>query len=794
MKKRLFLPLAVLLSVLVVAATMLSAAGYDGTVGDVNGDGACDVADALLILRATLNGSDLPGGDINGDGKLSLIDVIKALKLAAAQPETETFTVTFVDYDDTVLKTEVVDSGADATAPENPTREGYRFDGWDGTYTAVTSDVTVTAKYVRQFTIRFVDYDGTEISTQTLDEGAAVKVPENPTRENYRFIGWDKTIVTATEDVTVTAQYIRRYTVVFVDHDDTVLKTEVVDSGTDATAPENPTREGYRFDGWDGTYTAVTSDVTVTAKYVRQFTVRFVDYDGTEIRTQTLDEGAVVEVPENPTRENYRFIGWDKTIVTATEDVTVTAQYIRRYTVVFVDHDDTVLKTEIVDSGADATAPENPTREGYRFDGWDGTYTAVTSDVTVTAKYVRQFTVRFVDHDGTTVLKTEVVDSGAAATAPSAPYHEAGYRFDGWDGIYTAVSGDMTVRAKCVKYFIIQYVDYDSTVLDYQLLDEGAEVTAPADPVRKNYRFTGWDRTVEIATEDMVITAQYIRQYTVTFADYGGAVLKTETVDLGDAVTPPADPSRDGYTFKGWDTQAYENVTEDIIVYAVYELNRYTVTFCMPDGSEIATDTVEHGYAASAPTPQAYYFVWEENENESTFEIGMQEFVGWDTAFNAVTSDLTVTAEYVADTDFDVPVLVMRFENNKDGRTAQIAMRRLDTYRVYALDFTVDYSGTSGRIASYTENASTPLIKGVPEGNLKITCNNDTQVLSFTSVSQQGLTIGNSTLLFNKLVLATDNQMANESIFRIGDGCVMVVDEGEGTPLRKVTPLIVYMK
>ncbi len=66
-------------------------------------------------------------------------------------PVVETFTVTFVDYDGTILKTETVESGKSATAPASPTREGYAFSGWDKSFENVTSNLTVTALYEKVY-------------------------------------------------------------------------------------------------------------------------------------------------------------------------------------------------------------------------------------------------------------------------------------------------------------------------------------------------------------------------------------------------------------------------------------------------------------------------------------------------------------------------------------------------------------------------------------------------------------------------------------------------------------------
>lgn len=64
------------------------------------------------------------------------------------EPPVVTYTVTFEDWDGTVLKTEEVEEGEDATPPEDPTRNYWVFTGWDGDYTNVTSDITVTATYL----------------------------------------------------------------------------------------------------------------------------------------------------------------------------------------------------------------------------------------------------------------------------------------------------------------------------------------------------------------------------------------------------------------------------------------------------------------------------------------------------------------------------------------------------------------------------------------------------------------------------------------------------------------------
>lgn len=126
-------------------------------------------------------------------------------------PPAKTYTVTFKDHDGAVLKTETVEEGKNATAPANPTRDGYTFTGWDKAFTNVTSDLVVTAVYSQnsseQYTVSFVDYDGTVISTETVNSGATAKLPADPSKEGTTFLGWSGNYVNVTKDETVTAVY-----------------------------------------------------------------------------------------------------------------------------------------------------------------------------------------------------------------------------------------------------------------------------------------------------------------------------------------------------------------------------------------------------------------------------------------------------------------------------------------------------------------------------------------------------------------------------------------------------------
>ena len=204
-----------------------------------------------------------------------------------------------------VLKTETLEHGKSATAPEAPAVEGYHFTKWDTDFSKVTKDLTVKALYeINGYTVTFVGQDGKVLKTETVEYGKSATAPEAPAVEGFNFTSWDKEFSNVTEDLTVKAQYTKNivYTVTFVGQDDKVLKTETVEKGKSATAPDAPAVEGFNFTGWDTDFSNVTEDLTVKALYEKDIdytpqnlTVVVEEKDGDTQITLSWDkvEGAV---------------------------------------------------------------------------------------------------------------------------------------------------------------------------------------------------------------------------------------------------------------------------------------------------------------------------------------------------------------------------------------------------------------------------------------------------------------------------------------------------------------------
>ncbi|MBQ3807051.1 MAG: InlB B-repeat-containing protein [Kiritimatiellae bacterium] len=147
------------------------------------------------------------------------------------------------------------------------------FNDWDSTsatYSTGGYNLTLFFRETESHTVTFVDWDGTKLKTQTVDFGADATPPANPSRANYVFVGWDTNYTGVTEDLTVTALYHAFYTVTFLDANGTTLDTQQVEETTAATAPDMTGRTygGNPFSGWDADFSSISSDLTVTAQYV----------------------------------------------------------------------------------------------------------------------------------------------------------------------------------------------------------------------------------------------------------------------------------------------------------------------------------------------------------------------------------------------------------------------------------------------------------------------------------------------------------------------------------------------
>ena len=345
--------------------------------------------------------------------------------------------------------------GVGATLPTDVTRTGYTFKGWYDNENLTGSPVTAIggaetgnkeywAKWeINQYTITFDTNGGSEIASITQDYGTKITAPDNPTRKGYTFKGWNKEIpeTMPAENITVKAQWeINQYTITFDTNGGSEIAPITQDYGTKITAPANPTRKGYTFKGWDKEIpkTMPAENITVKAQWeINQYTITFDTNGGSEIAPITQDYGTKITAPDNPTRKGYTFKGWDKEIpeTMPAENITVKAQWeINQYTITFDTNGGSEIAPITQDYGTKITAPANPTRKGYTFKGWDKEIpkTMPAENITVKAQWeINQYTITF-DTNGGSEIAPITQDYGTKITAPDNPTRK-GYTFKGWD-------------------------------------------------------------------------------------------------------------------------------------------------------------------------------------------------------------------------------------------------------------------------------------------------------------------------------------------------------------------------
>ena len=292
------------------------------------------------------------------------------------------------------------------------------------------------------------------------------------------------------------------------------------------------------------------------------------------VTSYNYGEGATLPTAGDMTREGYTFAGWyDNEALTGTPVMTISntemgnkeywAQWeINQYTVTVKPENGEADITITQDYGTPIAAPADPTREGYTFIGWDKAIptTMPAENMTITAKWkVNQYTITF-DTNGGSEITPITQDYGTAITAPANPTRE-GYTFIGWDKAIPATmpAENMIITAKWkVNQYTITFDSNGGSEIAPITQDYGTAIAAPADPTREGYTFIGWDKAIPttMPAENMTVTAQWeINQYTITFDTAGGSEIAPITQDYGTAITTPADPTREGYTFIGWDTE-----------------------------------------------------------------------------------------------------------------------------------------------------------------------------------------------------------------------------------------------
>ena len=451
------------------------------------------------------------------------------------------------------------DSNGIARQPLAPTRDGYVFAGWyyhsDGTdqvdfnqpivgggdhvtlfaaWTPVKQDKTIEILYVANGGTFF---DGNETMQGVTDTDGIARLPLQPAREGYDFLGWSydrdgndpvdftKAIVAGSGHATVYAQWKQNNekTVLYVANggvfaDGNETMEGVTDSDGVARQPLAPTREGYTFTGW--TYDAAGTEP--------------VDF------TKPIQGGG----------QHATFFAQWAELANNEKDVLYVANG-----GVFADGNE-VLQG-VTDGDGVARQPLAPTREGYTFAGW--TYDSKGTDPVDFSKPVQG------GGDHVTFYAQWTKDKGADE------------------------------NVKDVLYFANGGVFFDGNVTLQGVTDGNGVARQPLAPTREGYTFAGWtydskgtdpvdfSKPVQGGGDHVTFYAQWTKNETpavqthkVNF--YVNGSTTTVEVEDGKTVAQPSDPSVDGFNFVGWSSskESFKKfdfstpITEDTTVYAFF--------------------------------------------------------------------------------------------------------------------------------------------------------------------------------------------------------------------------------
>lgn len=363
---------------------------------------------------------------------------------------------------------------------------------------------------------------------------------------------------------------------------------------------------------------------------------------------------------ENPTKDadaqyTYTFSTWSPAIeVVSTADQIYTAQFsstLRSYTIIWQDENANELDREDVNYGVVPThaalTKAADAQYTYSWKGWDNTPVAVTGPATYKSlgftATPKSYTLTWnLDGGSVTTSGTEAgsVAYGTALTAPEV--EKTGYISKGWSptvpATMPAAAATYTAQWTPITYTITYNgngLDGGSTASSSHTYDMAKALTTNGF-TKTGYSFNGWNTAANgsgtsytdgqsvtnlTTTNGATITlyAQWrVNQYTITFNTAGGSAIAPITQDYNTSVTPPANPTRPGYTFAGWNKEIPATMpAENMEITALWTPAETGDYLDIVDWTDNSLTINMNGYLSSNATPS----VWSVTLNGGTTKI-----------------------------------------------------------------------------------------------------------------------------------------------------------------------------
>ncbi len=288
-----------------------------------------------------------------------------------------------------------------------------------------------------------------------------------------------------------------------------------VEQGHTVTEPVVPVKKDCIFSGWyieDTLFdfsTPITSDITLKAKWNKKsFTVTFDSDGGSKITTQVIEINNTVTKPENPSKEDYVFLGWffEESLfdfsTPVTTNINLKAKWNKKTFTVTFDYDDgNALVFQEVEIEKTITKPIDPIKNKYKFIRWFNGCdefdfsTPIISNIELKAKWEKTIFIVTFDFDGVRNNLEKEIEKGHLITSEDAPWEK--HRFQGWFygdtefDFSTPINTDITLKAKWIKICTVIF-DYENGNKVEKNLEEGELLETPSDPVKENCSFAGW--------------------------------------------------------------------------------------------------------------------------------------------------------------------------------------------------------------------------------------------------------------------------------------------------------------
>ena len=307
--------------------------------------------------------------------------------------------------------------------------------------------------------------------------------------------------------------------------------------------------------------------------------------DGEIYKTYEIEEGAIVNLEKEPTKEGYTFSGWSEILTMPSYDVTVTGTFtINKYNLTY-SVDGVEYKSYEIEYGSSITPESMPAKEGYTFSGWSEIPEMMPAHgVTITGEFsVNTYKLSyFVEGQE---YKSFEVEYGSSIKAETEPEKE-GYTFSGWSDIpETMPANDVTITGKfTINTYELAYVvdgqEYKSYEIEY-----GEAISVEAFPEQEGYTFSGWSEIPEtMPAHDITVNGSFtVNTYTLTYM-IDEEVYKKFDVVYGTLLTPEPEPEKEGYIFSGWSEIPDTMPAKDVTVVGTYTEIPYELSVTITAG------------------------------------------------------------------------------------------------------------------------------------------------------------------------------------------------------------------